>query len=59
MTCCSHRRLTWGLCGSPRQWATIYCAQCRHVYRREVPAVQAKLIRDEIEESIGHVTVNA
>ncbi len=51
MTCCNERRLTWGLYGSPRQWATIYCAHCRHVYRRGVPAMQAKLTRDEIEET--------
>jgi len=51
MTCCPSRRLTWGLSGSPRQWATIYCARCRHVYRRNVPVMQAKLVRDELLEA--------
>lgn len=50
--CCDRRELAWGLYGSPRQWATIYCRHCRHVYQRGVPAVQAKLIRDEIAEGL-------
>jgi hypothetical protein len=52
MSCCAQRSITWGLYGSPRQWATVYCAGCRHVYRWRVPAVQAKLVRNEIEEEL-------
>lgn len=51
LSCCAQRSLTWGLYGSPRQWATIYCQHCRHVYRRGVAVWQARLARDEIEEA--------
>lgn len=53
MTCCSQRQLTWGLSGNPRQWATIFCLRCRHVYRRDVPLHEAGIHRDEIEAEMA------
>jgi len=53
MTCCSQRQLTWGLSGNPRQWATIFCLRCRHVYRRDVPLHEAGIQRDEIEAEMA------
>ncbi len=53
MTCCNQRQLIWGLSGSPRRWAAIYCTRCRHVHRRGIPMHEARLVRDEIEAELA------